>query len=227
MAVAGRTRVLRINHRNTAEVLSAAAALISQSPTLAESGEYIPPEATRRRGPRPRVVTCSSSRDQARFIVEHILRLCVGTRGGRYRPGDMAVLAPTRVWCREVRDELLIKGIPCRMYQQGDEFAVLENEVKVITIHSAKGLEFPVVFVAGLVASSALGRYFPRPLEYGSSESEQAAMLDEDRRLLYVAMTRAADRLYLLTTKGEQSRFLDELEAETVVRIDRGTTPST
>jgi superfamily I DNA/RNA helicase/mRNA-degrading endonuclease YafQ of YafQ-DinJ toxin-antitoxin module len=218
MAVAGRTRVLRTNYRNTTEVLNAAAALISRSPALVESGEFTPPEATRRRGPRPCLVICSSTRDQSRFVAEQILRLCVGTQARRYRPGDMAVLAPTYAWCREVRDELLNRGIPNRLHQQGDQFAVLENEVKIITIHSAKGLEFPIVFVTGLVESHALGRYFPREPEQGASESEQAAVLDEDRRLLYVAMTRAADRLYLLTTKGQQSRLLDELEPASVVR---------
>lgn len=80
-----------------------------------------------------------------------------------------------------------------------------ENEVVLMTIHLAKGLEFDRVFVAG-VAEGLL----PHARSLGSKEE-----LQEERRLMYVAMTRARRELYL-TFFGIPSRFLGEIPAEAV-----------
>ncbi|HEY7059497.1 MAG TPA: UvrD-helicase domain-containing protein [Vicinamibacterales bacterium] len=91
----------------------------------------------------------------------------------------------------------------------GDESnAVLEalDAVNLMTIHAAKGLEFPVVFVVNL-ARGASGP--PKPVRVAgddvavgpfvseSDEEERAREREETKRLLYVALTRARDRLYL------------------------------
>ena len=71
--------------------------------------------------------------------------------------------------------------------------------VTLSTLHAAKGLEWPVVFLCG----AGEGRI---PLERPGIEADQA----EERRLLYVGMTRARDEL-VLTTGGTPSRFLEGL----------------
>lgn len=91
-----------------------------------------------------------------------------------------------------------------------------DNAVTLMTIHSAKGLEFPVVFVAGLEEG-----IFP----HNRSLVDQTE-LEEERRLMYVAMTRAKDKLYLLHAKqrmlyGESksnipSQFLDDIGEELI-----------
>ena len=88
------------------------------------------------------------------------------------------------------------------------------NYVSVATIHAVKGLEFPNVFICGLDET-----IFPISRAVGSP-----ADMEEERRLMYVAITRAETRLYLTRAKsrflyGErqftsQSRFLTELSAE-------------
>jgi ATP-dependent helicase/nuclease subunit A len=93
----------------------------------------------------------------------------------------------------------------------GDESnAVLEalDAVNLMTIHASKGLEFPIVFVVNL-AKGATG--FPRPVRVGGEavsvgpfvsemdEEERFRDREETKRLLYVATTRARDRLYLGT----------------------------
>lgn len=71
--------------------------------------------------------------------------------------------------------------------------------VRLMTLHGAKGLEFPAVFVAGLGKGML-------PLE----SQGRPADLEEERRLFYVGVTRARDEL-ILTTSGEPSVFLDDL----------------
>ncbi|TDW99590.1 ATP-dependent helicase [Dinghuibacter silviterrae] len=83
--------------------------------------------------------------------------------------------------------------------------------VKLMTIHAAKGLEFPVVFVAGIEEG-----LFPSGMSINSRED-----LEEERRLFYVAVTRAKQRLWLTyannryrfgqLVQNDPSRFLDEI----------------
>jgi DNA helicase-2/ATP-dependent DNA helicase PcrA len=95
------------------------------------------------------------------------------------------------------------------------------DKVTLMTLHAAKGTEYPVVFVAGLEE----GLF---PLEQATQEK---AELEEERRLFYVGVTRAEKRLYLSWARsryryGEQtsntrSRFLEEVDSD-VVRTEAG-----
>ena len=97
------------------------------------------------------------------------------------------------------------------------------NAVTLMTLHAAKGLEYPVVFVTGLEEG-----LFPL-----GSAAEDAGELEEERRLMYVGITRARQKLFLLFAKtryrfGElsfssRSRFLDELNGN-LVELNSGRT---
>jgi len=94
-----------------------------------------------------------------------------------------------------------------------------DNSVKLMTIHTAKGLEYKVVFVVGLNES-----IFPH-----STSATSSAELEEERRLFYVAVTRAKLRLYLsycvfrsinATYQAlKPSRFLSELPKDNIVML--------
>ena len=89
------------------------------------------------------------------------------------------------------------------------------NKVTLMTVHSAKGLEFPVVFIVGTEDG-----IFPS----SRSIEESADAVDEERRLCYVAITRAMQKLFILstnermlfgkTTRNMPSRFLKEIPKE-------------
>ncbi len=97
-----------------------------------------------------------------------------------------------------------------------------EAQVTLMTMHAAKGLEFPVVFIAGLEES-----LFPHS-RVKNSESE----LEEERRLCYVAITRAEKNLYLTHAANrrvygeelpaEPSRFLNEFPLELIEDLSGG-----
>ena len=88
-----------------------------------------------------------------------------------------------------------------------------EPKVSLMTIHSAKGLEFPTVFVVGLEEN-----IFPSPLCIGSKRE-----LEEERRLLYVAITRA-ERHCILTCAQNRFRF-GRMEYDTPSRFIRDIDP--
>lgn len=107
----------------------------------------------------------------------------------------------------------------------GDKFDENKPAITLMTVHGSKGLEFPVVFVVGLEEN-----LFP----VGGREGFDAD-IEEERRLFYVAITRAEERLYFSYCKsrfkfGEEqqqlrSRFLDEVDPG-VVRTESGATIS-
>ncbi|TLU86188.1 MAG: ATP-dependent DNA helicase PcrA [Chlorobium sp.] len=97
-----------------------------------------------------------------------------------------------------------------------DETQDSDNYVSLMTVHAAKGLEFPVVFITGLEE-----RLFP----LNSYEPEE---LEEERRLFYVAMTRAQEKIFLSWAKSRyqygqphyclKSMFIGEIDASIVQR---------
>ncbi len=101
-----------------------------------------------------------------------------------------------------------------------DELAEGRGAVTLMTLHSAKGLEFPVVFITGMEEG-----VFPHARALTDDEE-----LEEERRLCYVGMTRAKDRLFLSAALSRRlynntaynlpSRFLDEVPAHLLERVD-------
>ncbi|MFR9721600.1 DNA helicase II [Aeromonas diversa] len=99
---------------------------------------------------------------------------------------------------------------------QADEHA---DAVQLMTLHSAKGLEFPLVFMVGVEEGM-----FP-----SQQTTEEAGRLEEERRLCYVGMTRAMEKLYLCYAESRRiygremfhkpSRFIREMPAECLEEI--------
>jgi len=102
---------------------------------------------------------------------------------------------------------------------QADQF---EDGVQLMTMHSAKGLEFPIVFIAGVEEG-----LFPH-----SMSADDPERLEEERRLCYVGMTRAMHQLYLCHAESRRlhgsenypfpSRFLREIPPELIEEVRGG-----
>ena len=100
------------------------------------------------------------------------------------------------------------------LYSEGDNEDKDEDFVRLLTIHSAKGLEFPVVFVIGVEEG-----LFP-----GSRSMDSETAMEEERRLAYVAVTRARRKLFITTSRSRMlfgqtqqlapSRFVKEIDPQ-------------
>ena len=104
-----------------------------------------------------------------------------------------------------------------------DQYDENQNSVTMLTVHAAKGLEFPLVFVTGCEED-----LFPLASKY-----DEEATTDEERRLFYVAITRAQIKVFITYARsryrfGEvayqsKSRFLEELDPATYTEVSGGT----
>jgi len=101
-----------------------------------------------------------------------------------------------------------------------DSYEGTANSVTLLTVHSAKGLEFPIVFISGCEED-----IFPLSNRFNSD-----ATVEEERRLFYVAMTRAQQKVYISHARsryrfGEvayqsRSRFIDELKPSVLKEVN-------
>jgi superfamily I DNA/RNA helicase len=225
---------LEENYRSTQLILDAANALIRRNRERHDKALF-----ASRKGGAPVTVHLAADGDaEAAYVAETIRRhLAAGMV-----PSDFAVLFRVHAQARPLVEALRRAGVPhrlrvraaVRLDERGEPALDEEQQhgakdgigVALLTVHAAKGLEFRVVFVCGLEEG-----LFPS-LRQDNEEQDAAATrasVEEERRLFYVALTRARERLYLCHARRrdlygsgarerEASRFLDEMPAACLLR---------
>ena len=192
----GRTTILRLNYRNTAEVLAVARSFAIDLLTEREAAEdgvpQVHPETAGRHGAFPELIRCDSSLQEWEVI---LARIGAELDDGRAL-AEMAVIYRYAWQARDAEHVLRRAGIAYTSgtSREGRDALFSGDAVKIVSMHSSKGLEFPVVFIP------CIGE-LPR---HNEDPSEEA-------RLLYVAMTRALDRL--LMTCSRSSDFTRRVQA--------------
>lgn len=194
----GRTTILRLNYRNTDEILSYAYNFAKHYLMPADSDEdHIPliePQSAGRHGYRPFLKQLSSFNEEARYVAKNIKR--IHDEGKPWL--DMCVLYPQRWMGEKLQQALYAQGIPTQWLdsqQEKKSFRPGEDSVKLMTMHSSKGLEFPLVAISGI-------GYMP------GKQHDLAA----EAKLLYVAMTRSTDKL--LMTCDKKTEFVELLAGD-------------
>ena len=130
----------------------------------------------------------------AAHILENLARSSIWEKlKWRYPRADDSLRELTRY--ARIETELPVMLDKLLLSQEYDAFGEASEHVHLMTLHAAKGLEFPVVFVVGCEDGLV-------PLQHGGEVSD----VDEERRLFYVAMTRAKERLYLVRS-GKRMLF--------------------
>ncbi len=190
----GRTTILKLNYRNTAEILALARAFADEllSPRDGEEDQAptLQPMSTGRHGPKPQLIKLPTFRAETFFILD---KLAEENKTGRAW-GDMAILYRHYATGKEIAAVCAKRGIPYQWQQdKSRSFQPDSDSVKIITMHSSKGLEFPLVCIPSIGA--------------GMKPDEK---LEDEARLLYVAMTRATDALVM--THRDNSVLVEKMQ---------------
>src|SRR6266700_1317881 len=192
----GRTSILRVNYRSTREIGEAAQSYLSASMLDDEQVErsYV------NSGPAPVVRMIRSGGEEVQLLSRF---LPAAAREFRLSTGACAVLCPTAKAGKAIAAELTHRGIEAT-FMPGQELNLSRPGVKVLTLKSAKGLEFPVVALAGFSDS---GWYTNVPTSVPAEEREE--FLAMDRRTMFVGMTRAMRALLVFVPVQARSPLLE------------------
>ncbi len=194
LIIAGRSRVLRTNFRNTVQLHTLAE---RYRKSIAGNDEENQPEAFRE-GPEPELFMGSDSPELMDLLVQ---RMAVYLEVLGYAPENLCVIVPREEDLKRVRQALSDSGLEVADIRE-NAFRFQGNQsVRITTMHSAKGLDFPVVLLF-------------LPQFHVMNGSLDPATIDRmARNLIYVAMTRAMDHLSVFIREGTDNPALLDLAA--------------
>lgn len=204
----GRTGILKANYRSTREIGEAAHSYLTSDSSLLD-GEPIEREYIFN-GFMPAVRAVKNPQDEAKLL----LRFFKGAaRELRLTFGSCAVLCPTENAGRAIATRLSDLGLEAT-FMPGSELDLARLGIKVITLKSAKGLEFPIVALAGFSESGYSGSVesFPK-LPPNLSPEERSEILMRERRTMFVAQTRAMRALLVVVPQANHSPLLTNFDA--------------
>lgn len=195
----GRTGVLHTNYRSTREIGEAAQSYLGVGAIDDERADHLYEHS----GPTPAIRPVATVGDEAQLLARF---LPGAARAFRLGLNSCAVLTPSEKAGRAMADRLTSQGVEA-VFMPGRDLDLTTRSVKVVTLKSAKGLEFPVVALAGFLDG-------PYPaLPNGLGLEEEAEALQRERRTMFVGMTRAMRALLVLPPAGRSSRLLQGFDA--------------
>ena len=199
----GRSRSLSKNYRTTTQIAQTAYSLIDSDSNIISDDNFVIPSLIDRKGNYPVLRGCSSAEDEREYILDLIKNsLC-----GKYEMKDIAIVARNKKMLSDMNEFLTNKNVKSSIFSSNKNFDFNEESVKLITMHSIKGLEFKVVILMGLNDKVI-------PNIYSISSYGDESFVDSmERKLLYVGMTRANEELYM-SYSGKASKFLAEINSK-------------
>jgi superfamily I DNA/RNA helicase len=199
----GRTGVLRANFRSTREIGEAANAYLQRG--AAGAGAVLEEERVESQyvhsGAIPAVRAVEKASDETKLLARFFKQ---ATRSLRLGLGACAVLVPTNDAAARIVSELSGAGVAAKKVDATD-LELTDPGVKVLTLKNAKGLEFPIVALAGFG-----DRTYP-PVPAHATTEERQEIVERERRTMFVAMTRAMRALLVVTTADSTSPLLEGL----------------
>jgi superfamily I DNA/RNA helicase/mRNA-degrading endonuclease RelE of RelBE toxin-antitoxin system len=191
----GRTAILRTNYRSTCEIGEAAQSYLAGGALDTEAVErsYI------NRGEPPIVRAVRRSPDEIQLLAQF---LPAAVRACRLGMGACAILCPTQKAGQALATALTQQGLQAT-FMSGQALDLERPSIKVMTLSSSKGLEFPVVALAGFLSSSSYG-YLPPTI----AQEERTETFEQRRRTIFVGMTRAMRTLLVIIPAGTKSPLL-------------------
>ncbi len=190
----GRTSILRANYRSTYEIGEAAQSYLASGALDSEAVErhYV------NNGPVPDIRAVLNPDHEAQLLASFYKK---ASRNLRLTLGSCAVLCPSERAGRSIAAALSAMNIEAT-FMSGQDLNLARSGVKVLTLNAAKGLEFPIVALAGFVAN-------PYPIvPRDASPDERDEALARERRTLFVGMTRAMRALLLVVPSDVKTPLL-------------------
>ena len=194
----GKSNSLSKNYRTTTQIAQAAYSLIEKDDNIIENENYVKPSLIDKQGDYPVCRYFKNPIEESSFIINEIK----GDRLKEYRKRDIAIIARKGNQLQFMKEKLAEANISSEIINR--TAANFERDsIKLLTMHSIKGLEFSVVFIIGINADT---------IPYLSYQDLNDESLQEsmDRKLLYVGMTRSNQMLYI-TTSGTPSKFIGDI----------------
>jgi superfamily I DNA/RNA helicase/mRNA-degrading endonuclease RelE of RelBE toxin-antitoxin system len=144
-------------------------------------------------------------------VVAGIVHQLVKAADHPINPGILAIIIREHSQFETYKTALQLKGVKAAFVNRDRSIEIDGDAVHVVTAHSSKGLGFPYVIVPEVTDS----HYPPRRSLRAVADSDQREdMLTIEQRLLYVALSRAAHRLYMISDAAAPSPFLAKLRRE-------------
>lgn len=195
--VKGRSNSLSKNYRTTTQIAEAAYSLLEKDILIIDDENYVKPSLLDKQGDYPVFKIFDSKKLEASYVTNLIMKLSKD-----YKYGDIAIISRTNGQIKEFSTYLEAAKVPFKLMTSKDGYEFGDNKVKILTMHSIKGLEFKVVIMIGLSSKSM-------PLKMAAMDDEDSSETRE-RKLMYVGMTRATEKLFL-TTDGSPSKFVYDI----------------
>ena len=191
--------IIKRNYRNTQQIATACETILHG--TDAGDERCIKQKPSAYQGDPPTLLLVDNREQEIQAIREFFT---MAARQFHLPLHSSAILCRTQQLCQEITQRLTQAGMKAE-FVEGKMFDLNKPYIKVLTLHSAKGLEFPFVVVMGLTEGS-----LPF-IDRNTPTEEEPAAINEERRLFYVGCSRAMRALMVCGSRSKPSIFLDSL----------------
>ena len=198
--MSGKSRTLSKNYRTTTEISTAAFSLIEYDESIQNNVDFVKPSLIDRKGHPPIYKYFRISDEQLEFLKKEILSL-----SSDYNYSEICILAREKRSLENAISYFEKHNIPSGILEK-DNPDFDSEKIKLTTIHSIKGLEFKVIFIIDLNEGIIPNTTF-------TDMDEEETYYSDERKLLYVGMTRANEILYMTSVK-KPSIFIKEIKNE-------------
>lgn len=205
----GRTIEFKKNYRNTVQIVRAALSLLEKED---DKSDFTTVETARKGEEKPIVGYFSNWNQQCEYLIGQLQKL-----NSEGNINSTVILHRSHNGIRNIKDILDANNFEVQELLKSDDIDFESDSIKICTLSSVKGLEFENVFIIDL--NDDIIPYPP-----GFNDDGDEFHISTERRLLYTSMTRARERLYLLSS-GTPSRYLLEIDEALLNRVGNGTMP--
>jgi len=195
----GKSAKLSKNYRTTTEIAEAAYSLLEKDELTIKDENFVKPSLLEKSGEYPTYRYFNDFTAQYTYVAQLINRLRKTTS-----LKDITIVSRLNKNLQQIQNFLVKFSIETSLFNNNNEINFDEEKIKLLTLHSVKGLEFKIVILLDINSDQ-----IPFP-QKDLSDEERLASESMDRRLLYVGMTRAIEKLFICS-HGDASKFIKDI----------------